>query len=244
MAQSSGSSDSGNDSFVDGTADPDDVEEWAQSILEESFIQVDAAPGRSQRSSSIASDDASNDSCGSPKGFWRVRPGTPPDVMSDDGSINWSPVVSSNTTTIELGQEVPPLGLEFKPLERRRSVQFSESIEHFPHEHLNSPEEFLLPPAVIEAPSNRAAKVTFSRQDSTDSSGMRRSKSYSAISRTGSIDEEQHMLVQSAGRGGNVSNKLNSVEGHENMRLYFHKFTSLVIARELRRMITTENSEK
>ena len=110
MAQSSGSSDSGNDSFVDGTADADDVEEWAQNILEDSFVHVHAAPPsrRNQRSSSIASDDASNDSGESPRGFWRVRPGSPPDVMSDDGSINWSPMVSSHTT-IELGEEVPPL---------------------------------------------------------------------------------------------------------------------------------------
>ena len=245
MAQSSGSSDSGNDSFVDGTVDQEDVEEWAHSILEDSFVHVHSTPPsrRNQRSSSIASDDASNDSCGSPKGFWRVRPGTPPDVMSDDGSVNWSPVVSSHTT-IELGEEDPPLALEFQPIERRRSVQFSEAVEHVPRRDiLDSSREFLLPPAMIEAPSNEPAQVSFNRQDSTDSSGMRRSKSYTAFSRTGSMDEEHPKLVQSAGPVGSATNKLNSVEDHEHMRLYFHKFTSLVIARELRRMVT-ENPEK
>jgi hypothetical protein len=240
MAQSSGSSDSGNDSFVDGTADQDDVTEWAHYMLEDSFVHV-VPTRRNQRSSSIASDDASNDSCGSPRGFWHVRPGTPPDVMSDDGSVSWSPVISHHTT-IELGQEVPPLGIEFQPLERRRSVQFSEAVEPVLRDHHNSSGEFLLPPAVIEAPFNQATKVSFNRQESSDSSGMRRCKSYTAFSRTGSMDEEQPKLVQSAGPS-NVPNKRRSVEDQENMRLYFHKFTSLAIDRELRRVVT-ENSEK
>ena len=147
----------------------------------------------------------------------------------------------SSHTTIELGEEEPPLGSH--AIERRRSVQFSDAVEHFPHGYSHGSGEFLLPPAVIEAPSNRATKVTFNRQDSTDSNGLRRSKSYTAFSRTGSMDEEQPKLVQSAAPIGAGPTKLNSLEDHEHMRLYFHKFTSLVIARELRRMVT-ENSEK
>ena len=236
MAQSSGSSDSGNDSCVDGVGDREEVDTWAHNILEDSFVQFTTPPRRSQRSGSIESDDASNDSADSPRGFWRVRPGTPPDVMSDDGSISWSPFVSSHTG-VELGEELPPLDLEPQGT-RRRSVQFSENLEH------HSPQsEFLLPPAVIEAPASVTSHVSFQRQESNDSSGMRRSKSYTAFSRTGSIDEEHPKLVQSAGPTVHASPKLKSLEDRENMRTYFLKFIDLVIARELRRVVI-ENSEK
>lgn len=240
MAQSSGSSDSGNDSLVDGTAEKEDVEEWAQNILEESFVEyVPPPPRRSQRSSSIASDDASNDSVGSPRsprGFWHVNPGSPPDVLSDDGSVNWSPVMSSHTA-IELGDEVPPLELEVAPVAGRRSVQFAEEVEHLlPDSTTLSPGGFMLPPAVIRTGSNETNKTGFNRQESNDSSGMRRCKSYSAFGRSGSMEDDQSKLHASA----HPTNKAGSLEDQEHMRTYFLKFIDLVIARELRRVVTED----
>ena len=243
MAQSSGSSDSSNDSFASGTGEQEDVEEWAQNILEDSFVQIHASPRRSRRSSSIASDDASNDSSGSPKGFWQVPPGTQPDVLSDDGSVNWSPIVSSHPA-VQLGEEDPPLNVEeTQSASRRRSVQFSENVEQINRDNLSPEGSFLLPPAVIEARPSHASTVTFNRQESNDSNGMRRSKSYTAFSRSGSLDEDQHKLVQSAGLVGQASSRLSSIEDRENMRTYFLKFIDLVISREMRRMVT-ENAEK
>lgn len=222
MAQSSGSSDSGNDSFVDGTAEQDDVEEWAQNILEESYVEyVAPEPRRNHRSSSITSDDGSNDSAGSPKGFWRVRPGSSPDCLSDEGSVNWSPVMSSHTA-IELGEEDPPLDLSCAPVSRRRSVQFADEVQNVQH-HTTPPSgsSFMLPPAVIEAPSHGTTKIEFSRQESNDSNGMRRSKSYSAFGRSGSIDEDQSKIPKSA----NAANKTAPFDDRENIRTYFLKFS-------------------
>lgn len=260
MAQSSGSSDSGTESFLDG-ADREEVDEWAINVLEDSFVQVHtiSPPRRGQRSSSIASDDASNDSSGSPKGFWRVRPGTPPDVLSDDGSVNWSPIQSTHTTVelgVELGEELPTLGLDEddvskepipttvglvehdlpskEPLQRRRSVQFADEVVQDNHTTGGS---FLLPPAVIEARSNQPTTISFSRQESGGSMGMSRSKSYSAFSRAGSMDENDQPVVPFSASAGRSTAKL-ALEDQEHMRTYFLKFIDLVIARELRRMVT------
>jgi hypothetical protein len=244
MAQSSGSSDSGNDSFVSGTGDQEDVEEWAQSLLEDSFVHMHVTPPRrSRRSSSVTSDDASNDSSGSPKGFWQVRPGSPPNGFLDEDSVNWSPEVTSHPT-FQLGEEDPPLHAK-DPLSRRRSVQFSEKVDQINHESGPTEEVFLLPPAVIEAPSTGLATTTaFKREDSSESNGMRRSKSYTPFTRSSSMEGDQHKLAQSAGLVGQGSSaNMNSVEDREYTRTYFLKFIDLVISREMRRLVT-ENSEK
>jgi hypothetical protein len=76
MAQSSGSSDSSADDI--DCPEKEDVEEWAQNILEDSFVNVSmhiSPPRRSNRSSSVGSDDGSSDSLsGSPQGILACSP--------------------------------------------------------------------------------------------------------------------------------------------------------------------------
>jgi hypothetical protein len=218
-----------------------------------------------QRSSSISSDDASSDGSNlssSPKGFWHVPPGKMPHDLSDDddGSFSWSPHMSprplsspvmDESSLLDLGmpmvqQPVPmPSAATDESInpKRRQSVKFAE--------HHLSPSACgpFIPPATVQVslgPHNmisllgKVLEPPLARQDST--SGMIRSKSYSALSRSSEDtdnDPSVGAVVPDALRPAMLSRR-SSTEDDANMRTYFLKFIDLVIVREMTRLSTSK----
>lgn len=200
MAQSS-ASDSSSDS-VDGD---DPVDEWAAGVIAE--VKMDqlalAASRRSHRDS--VSDDASSDSLSSsPKGFWTVRPGSPPlGTSPDDGSVSWSP--QSPPKTLVQAMETPPNT-------EKPSVAFKTPVVSFASDVAKSS---FIPPKTVSIETIRGKPLA--RQES----GLTRSKSYSAL------PDKVNRAESIASRSLKPSS-----EEYVHYRMYFHKFIDLVIVRE------------
>ena len=252
LAMASGS-DSSSDNGKD--LDKDDVDQWAQHIIEDSFqaeFPVSLPDGRQTRSGSLSSEEASLST--SPKGFWHVRPGfsaaAAAATMSDDESAS----IQSFGTTPE-SEEPSPIASGT----RRASVTFADTPKR--SSFLPSKGPFFRPPSMVkvvdpkaEADAVQAAsnalssspsllsKSLMGRQDSNASSGMTRSKSYSGLSRSFSSagDKPQEPASRAATSSAKTSrkNRSDSLDGgdQEYSRAYFHKFMDLVIVREMARL--------
>mmetsp|Transcript_19512 Transcript_19512/g.45604 ORF Transcript_19512/g.45604 Transcript_19512/m.45604 type:complete len:824 (+) Transcript_19512:609-3080(+) len=233
----------------------EEVDQWASSIIEDSFqaeFPCGLPTSRELRSSSVSSDEGSLST--SPKGFWHVRPGfasaAAAAALSDDddsGSIN----------SFGTSPEVDPSPIMSS---RRQSVTFADSP---PRSFLPSAGPFVRPPAAIvneapksESPSQTKATKTLvgdmphsmivTRQESVEtavsSGGMSRSRSFAALSRrsfgrsfssTGSGRDSGDTPDRSAPL--TATKRVGSFDDHEYYRTYFHKFIDLVIVREMAR---------
>jgi hypothetical protein len=206
MAQSSAS-----DSSSDSGDGDDPVDEWAAGVIAEEMDQLALAASRRSHRDSV-SDDASNDSVSSsPKGFWTVRPGSPPlGTSPDDGSLSWSP--KSPPKALVQGEETPPT-ME-KP-----SVAFKTPVVSFASDVA---EASFIPPKTVSIETIRGNRKASSLLPLTrQESGLTRSKSYSALP-----DKTNH-----ADSIASRSLKPSSEE-YAHYRMYFHKFIDLVIVRE------------
>lgn len=204
MVQSSAS-----DSSVepgDNICEKEDCEQWAAGVIANvSVDQIEPTLTRRQtRSSSVSSDDSSEAS--SPKGFWHVRPCS--FGASDDESITWSPV-SSPRMLVDIGAEN----------NTRRSVRFAD--DH------NLPNLPFLPPLNVNV--SKLKKVELGVDQGTtlvrsDSCGLTRSKSYSALSQA---PRSSDVLPIKQKRTPDPSSDI-----YADYRKYFLNFIDMVIARE------------
>lgn len=226
MAQSSGSSDSSSDVEKD-----EEVEQWAHSIIEDSFQAVVPIGIRNPRSGSLSSDDGSLSS--SPKGFWHVRPGSSEAALSDDEES----LFSFGTSPSEEHAFIPlPMALSGP---RRQSVTFSDQ----PISYLPSTSPSFHPPASVnvftkddeprqdEEPRKDEEPRLLSLPKRATSEGMTRSRSFAALSRS----------FSSAGSSSsrNESSVTTRLQDYEYYRIYFLKFIDLVIAREMARRVAS-----
>jgi hypothetical protein len=236
MAGSSGSDSSSDSGEVQ--VEPEECEEWAASIIADvSVDQIPTVSQRSARSGSIASDDGSTDSTlsGSPKGFWHVRPGTPP-MDDDDGSITWSPHGSPPDSFARGTKFLSPpstlAGHNFsfgantiaKVNMKRPSVTFAPI--------LTQEKPFMLPvsmnllklkPAELELP----IVTEVQRQDS----GMTRSKSHPVLNRSYSVTSTSSSNEEASARRS--LKPFSHTDTYEAYRKYYLKFIDLVVVREM-----------
>jgi hypothetical protein len=237
MIQSS-ASDSSSDT---GDADHEDCEEWAAAVimdvsLDKSFSMLNSK----KRSTSNASDSSSESglSC-SPQGFWHIRPGSSHSSdFSDDASVNWSPRSSptkmfdgsissfaegkreslNDTSNSLVGRresisvpEIPDMISQSRePCRNISKVSFAESS----HDSQRSARFAQLLPGV------KLPKMPVLQH--SESSGLTRSQSYSALSNA-SEERKSKEAVQ-----GSVTK-----EQDEQYRDYFLKFVDLVMVREI-----------
>jgi hypothetical protein len=220
MAQSSGS-DSSSDNG-DATDDKEECEEWAAGLVAHlSEVQL-VNLGRSHRSSSVSSDDSSTDGStmsGSVKGFWVIPPGSS-QACQDDASIQWSPK-SSPRESVDVSYLVIPLLSDVATV-RTPTVKFAD-CSHF------------TPPATVNVAgspkfegTDSVGAIVSDTQKKSESAGMIRSKSYTALSATTGRAVGKSTLLSSSIRDSR--NKYS--EQYEHYRRYFHKFIDLVIVRE------------
>lgn len=217
MAQSSGS-DSSSD-HGDGSLDKEECEEWAAELIADLTEHQMIPIGRPERSSSVSSDDSSDDgsqASGSIKGFWVIPPGSSQARIPDDGSFQWSPK-SSPRESLDIVDLLPTLSFgkgneNSKSDPKTPTVTFADSSS-------------FLPPATVDVHGCGMKDADFSDMQKLDSGGMTRSKSYSALSATtGRVSKKS---VSSSARSPSKF-----TEQYEHYRKYFHKFIDLVIVRE------------
>jgi hypothetical protein len=239
MIQSSAS-----DSSSDTLEEHEDCEEWAANLIADVSMDKSIAmlqnttKGRSPSIDSDSSDELGLSS--SPQGFWHVRPGSSAAEDSDDeeGSITWSPG-NSPREFIDLpassfggrresynpsapGRRASILSPNLPPMMYKSpsKVTFSETIEP--------------PPLVYMSASIADIEHEYKRCSSSDavqppslfppkseSNGIKRSLSYSALSER-MHEEEKEASIQ----------KPHTFQENEKYRDYFLKFVDLVIVRE------------
>lgn len=230
MAQSSGSDSSSNNG--DAADETEECEEWAASLIADLTEHQQLTPIKSpMRSESVSSDDCSNDSDrSSPKGFWRTAPGSvkAPNLEDDEDSIDWSPG-SSPPDSVDMFYMMddppklvdgPPAGKENKPGLKTPTVTFAALTETFSHattidDSNNDDADYKTPPTLDER----------GRFASSDSGGMTRSKSYTALSATPGRAKKREASSLRA-----YPSVLS--QDYDNYRKYFQKFIDLVIVRE------------
>mmetsp|Transcript_9116 Transcript_9116/g.18926 ORF Transcript_9116/g.18926 Transcript_9116/m.18926 type:complete len:818 (-) Transcript_9116:321-2774(-) len=246
LAQLSGSdasSDNGN------AVEKEEMQQWASVIIEDSFQTEFPLPERNPLSGSLSSDEGSLAT--SPKGFWHVRPGfssaAAAAALSDDDSASLHSFGTSPS-------DEPSTAIASSGCNRRQSVTFADPPTR--SSFLPSKGPFLRPPTTVDvstqdedaeviaaSPLVSASPIVglhksmiVGRQDSTASTGMSRSKSYTALSRSfsstgsgSSPKEAPNAFVMAAAK------RSESFEDHEYFRTYFLKFMDLVIVREMAR---------
>jgi hypothetical protein len=240
MIQSS-ASDSSSDA---GEADHEDCEEWAASlIMDVSLEQSISLLNTKQRSPSIESENSSDSSrSGSPKGFWHVPPGSPPDdyeVSDDDDSISWEDSPSPSKDLFDMSETAfaDQSRMTYNPFEGARRVSIV--LSELPGEggesmfqQFRSPAKvtFAEPAKTREEPpldsrfkhSNSDVGESISAFLERPQGKMKRSQSYSALSSTMAenfVAEEEN-------------SKMCRPIDHAQYRDYFLKFIDLVIVRE------------
>jgi hypothetical protein len=229
LVQSSASDSSTGEVEADGNCEKDECEEWAASVIMDVSVDQLVPTHRGARSGSIISDDASSDSglSSSPKGFWHVRPGA--SFHGDDGSINWSVHGSPRNSVAFLGSECSePAAANLDDSQDFKSPTVSFSA------FVIAPGPYLPPKTVSVSKFGSFDDNDFPmlhRTDSAASSGMSRSKSYSALPATGTSRRSSI----------NRAAKEMTEDNVENYRKYFLKFIDLVIVREM--TVATHNSK-
>ena len=230
MAPSSGSDSSSNNG--DAPEEKEECEEWAATLIADlTEHQMSPVRIRPIRSESVSSDDGSSNSSGScsPKGFWRIAPGSAKanDLDEDEESIQWSPGTSPCDSLGFDMMEPPslldiPAGKENNSELKTPTVTFAVETETFP------------PPATVNVTTTTSTtidcKLPPSLSDADfltpqEGSKMSRSKSYTALSATAGRAKK---TVASSSRPSSVMLS----EDYDNYKKYFHKFIDLVIVRE------------
>jgi len=225
MAQSSGSDSSSNNG--DATEEKEECEEWAATLIADlTEHQMSPVRIRPIRSESVSSDDGSSNSSGScsPKGFWRIAPGSAKvtDHDEDDDSIQWSP----GTSPCDFDMEPPslldmPAGKENNSELKTPTVTFAVETETFP-----PPDTVNVTTTTIDCKlSPSVSDADFVTPPEGSSKMMTRSKSYTALSATAGRAKK---TVASSSRPSSVMLS----EDYDNYKKYFHKFIDLVIVRE------------
>lgn len=222
MVPSTASSDSSTES-VDAVNEKDECEEWAANVLADvrySDIQINMT-GRTHRSSSITSDDASSESglSSSPNGFWHVRPGmTSITAPRQEGSVVWSPQPSPRTSDGGESRPTSPLELDSGSPKGKCIVKFAEPL---------SSDDPFVPPVTVSVSKFRSSVLHIPTAFHRSDSGMTRSKSYSVLSRSFPSG------APSADCCKPFSCPKPSSGEYEHYRTYFLKFIDLVIVREI-----------
>ncbi|KAL7576757.1 hypothetical protein ACA910_005672 [Epithemia clementina (nom. ined.)] len=241
LAALSSGSDSSGDNNNDETKEDakEEIEEWAHSIIEDSF-QIVPPPSISRHPRSESSDEGSSCFGTSPRGFWHVRPGSLDDDSfassfgDDSSSFGTSPPQS-----IHHFRSIPvPQTLDTN--RRPTSVTFA-TDEKEPED-----EACLSPPTTVSVDSSKqeglqaSPTMTSRLQRMESNTSIPRSKSYTSLSRRFSSSNLSSVpsttsKMQQKSTTSAAANYLDKAEEHEFYRTYFLKFIDLVIAREMAR---------
>ena len=237
MAQSSASDSSSEAGDV--VTEKEECDEWAATLLTNISMQRSMSlVQKEERSSSIGSEDDSNDPNGSPKGFWHTRPGSPSlrSVDDDDESWNLSPE-SSPVHQVELASapenSFPPLpeaplsvgGVFKRESSRTHCVHFADDA--WLNKELEVPSTRLSEIGGIQMEKTEL-KLALSIFPKVDGGRLKRSQSYSAISVPARSSMSLSFLMQKHVR----RHPDPCTKEYEQYRDYFIKFVELVIVRE------------
>ena len=253
LALSSGSESSA-DSNEDTKEDAkDEIDQWAHSIIEDSFLAVIPPPIIcNSRSESVSSDEGSSCLSSSPNGFWHVRPGSVDDASTsassysgfDDDSLGTSPPPYMESFGGPSPKSLAQAPRKASP-RRQSSVTFADQHDPSPFEQA-SPHELeddeRPPVTVLVDPTTRmdyasmaAARSVHRKDSSCSGTSMPRSRSYTALSRSFSsnLSASNPATTTKADKTTVAGEK--KAEEHEFYRTYFLKFIDLVISREMAR---------